>query len=37
MQGETVFKEYPAPKSSDDCFTLPQPPAGFYFLDLLPL
>lgn len=33
-KGETVFKEYPAPKS-DDCFTQPQPATGFFFQDLL--
>jgi uncharacterized protein (TIGR00290 family) len=35
--GEKVFKEYPAPKGTDDCFTKPQPRSGFYFCDLLPL
>jgi uncharacterized protein (TIGR00290 family) len=33
-KGEIVFKEYPAPQSND-CFTTPQPPTGFYFCDLL--
>ena len=33
-KGEIVFKEYPAPKTND-CFTVPQPGAGFYFQDLL--
>jgi uncharacterized protein (TIGR00290 family) len=34
-KGETVHKCYPAPKSNDEeCFTIPQPPADFYFLDL---
>jgi uncharacterized protein (TIGR00290 family) len=36
-KGERVFREYPSPKTSDDCFTQPQPPSGFYFCDLLPL
>jgi uncharacterized protein (TIGR00290 family) len=36
-KGEKVFKEYPSPKTGDDCFTQPQPPSGFYFCDLLPL
>ncbi|HET7896582.1 MAG TPA: ATP-binding protein [Flavisolibacter sp.] len=35
-RGEMVFREYPAPKTSDDCFTAPQPVSGFYFCDLLP-
>ena len=35
-KGEIVFKEYAAPKTSEDaCFTIPQPPAGFYFCDLV--
>lgn len=36
-RGEVVFKEYPSPKTSDDCFTQPQPASGFYFYDLLPV
>ena len=37
QKGEVVFKEYVAPKKNDDdCFTSPQPRAGFYFCDLLP-
>lgn len=35
-KGDTVYQEYPAPKK-DDCFTQPQPSAGFYFCDLLPV
>lgn len=35
-KGERVFKEYPSPKTGDDCFAAPQPPSGFYFCDLLP-
>jgi uncharacterized protein (TIGR00290 family) len=35
-KGEKVYKEYPAPQNSDDCFTIPQPASGFYFCDLLP-
>lgn len=34
-KGETVYQEYPAPKT-DDCFTQPQPASGFYFCDLIP-
>lgn len=38
-KGEIIFKEYPAPvlaqvQDDDDCFTTPQPKAGFYFQDL---
>ncbi len=33
--GEVVFKEYPSPTSSDDCFATPQPATGFFFQDLL--
>jgi uncharacterized protein (TIGR00290 family) len=37
QKGEVVFKEYAATKKNDeDCFTSPQPRAGFYFCDLLP-
>jgi uncharacterized protein (TIGR00290 family) len=36
-KGELIFKEYAAPKTEkQNCFTTPQPPAGFYFCDLLP-
>lgn len=35
--GEQVFREYPSPKTDDDCYTQPQPKSGFYFCDLLPL
>ncbi|HEV7333259.1 MAG TPA: ATP-binding protein [Flavisolibacter sp.] len=35
--GEMVFREYPSPKGTDDCFTNPKPATGFYFCDLLPL
>lgn len=35
QKGEIVYKEYPAPKGQDDCYTTPQPPSGFYFCDLL--
>jgi uncharacterized protein (TIGR00290 family) len=36
--GEKVFREYAAPKNSDDtCFSsAPQKPAGFWYCDLLP-
>lgn len=34
QKGEVVYKEYPAPKATD-CFTTPQPAAGFFFQDLL--
>jgi uncharacterized protein (TIGR00290 family) len=33
-KAELVYKEYAAPGSNDDCFTSPQPAAGFYFQDL---
>jgi uncharacterized protein (TIGR00290 family) len=37
VKGDAVYKEYPAPQQADgDCFTRPEPAAGFYFLDLLP-
>lgn len=36
-KGELVYREYAAPKNKDECFTTPQPAAGFYFYDLLPL
>lgn len=36
-RGEMVFKEYAAPKSTDDCFAEPRPASGFYFCDLLPV
>ena len=37
-KGEIVYREYRAPITSEnDCFKDPQPPAGFYFCDLLPL
>lgn len=35
--GEVVFREYPSPKTGDDCFTTPQAVSGFYFCDLQPL
>ena len=35
-KGEIVFREYPAPKTSDECFATPKPANGFYFCDLLP-
>lgn len=35
--GERVFKEYPSPKTGEECYTQPQPKSGFYFCDLLPL
>lgn len=35
-QGGIVYQEYAAPRSSNDCFSTPQPTTGFYFLDLLP-
>jgi uncharacterized protein (TIGR00290 family) len=36
-KGEVVYREYATPRDPDDaCFGTPQPPAGFYFLDLLP-
>ena len=44
-KGKIVFKEYAAPiidaatpanQNNNDCFTAPQPAAGFYFQDLLP-
>lgn len=36
--GETVYREYKAPADEkDECFTTPRPPAGFSFLDLLPV
>lgn len=35
--GEVVFREYPSPKTGDDCFTNPQAVSGFYFCDLLAL
>ena len=35
-RGEIVFKEYASPKKEDECFTVPRPPAGFYFCDLVP-
>jgi uncharacterized protein (TIGR00290 family) len=35
--GETVFRQYDAPRTdSDECFTQPRPQTGFYFCDLLP-
>ncbi|OLY93791.1 MJ0570-related uncharacterized domain-containing protein [Cnuella takakiae] len=36
--GEKVYREYAAPKDEkNQCFSpTPQPPSGFYFLDLLP-
>jgi uncharacterized protein (TIGR00290 family) len=35
QKGDIIYKEYPAPKQEgDDCFTTPQPPAGFYFQTL---
>ena len=35
--GELVRRSYPAPlQPGNDCFTDPQPAAGFYFCDLLP-
>ena len=34
--GEVVYKEYPAPKTTD-CFATPQPSVGFYFQDLIPV
>lgn len=37
-RGEKLYREYPAPKQEGgDCFTAPQPAAGFWFCDLLPL
>lgn len=36
IKGEVIYQEYAAPKS-DDCFTASQPPAGFYFHDLIPV
>jgi uncharacterized protein (TIGR00290 family) len=36
QMGGKVFKEYDTPKTSDDCFTQPQPKSGFYFCDLVP-
>ncbi|RYE01507.1 MAG: adenine nucleotide alpha hydrolase [Sphingobacteriales bacterium] len=33
-KGAVVQKSYPTPKSSDDCFTEPQPEAAFSFLEL---
>ncbi|MGN6164205.1 MAG: diphthine--ammonia ligase [Flavisolibacter sp.] len=40
QKGEIVFKEYAAPilpqDNNEEYPTLPQPPAGFYFCDLLP-
>jgi len=35
-KGEIIYQEYPSPKT-DDCFQTAQPPAGFYFQDLIPL
>jgi uncharacterized protein (TIGR00290 family) len=35
--GDVVFKEYPSPKTGDECYTQPQPKSGFYFCDLLPV
>lgn len=38
--GETVFKEYKAPKSIDDTCHTPKPdfkPSGFYFKDIIPV
>ncbi|MBB1285255.1 diphthine--ammonia ligase [Flavisolibacter sp. BT320] len=35
--GEVVFREYPAPKTGDECFAKPEALSGFYFCDLLPL
>lgn len=35
IKGEIIYQEYAAPESKD-CFTTPQPPAGFYFQDLIP-
>ena len=36
-KGEVIYQEYPAPKTEkQNCFTNPQPQAGFYFCDLLP-
>lgn len=34
QKGGILYKEYPAPKTTDDCYTTPQPPAGFYFQTL---
>jgi len=36
--GEKVFREYAAPKNTDDtCFSpAPEKPAGFWYCDLLP-
>lgn len=35
--GEIVYKEYKTPTDGDkECYTTPQPPTGFYFIDLLP-
>jgi len=34
--GEVVYREYPAPKTSD-CFATPQSSIGFYFQDLIPV
>lgn len=35
QKGGVVYKEYPSPKGSDDCFTAPPPAAGFWFQDLV--
>ena len=35
--GEMVFKEYPAPRGTNDCFTGPQPQSGGYFFGFLPI
>ena len=37
QKGERVYKEYPSPKGSGDCFATPQPSSPFYFCDLLPM
>lgn len=35
-KGEIVYKEFPSPANDkEECFTKPQPPAGFYFCNLL--
>jgi uncharacterized protein (TIGR00290 family) len=35
--GEVTYQEYAAPKQEKDCFKDPEPPAGFYFQDLVPV
>ncbi len=36
-KGEIIYREYKAPvDGGKDCYTTPQPPSGFYFIDLLP-